>query len=95
MSSIVRVGRVSTSMMEPNMMSEVDIWREVGIEANTYGCTGCGLVWDRKWYAEQCEDRNHAHTWEQRYGGRIENERHVGYKAYSRTALAYRKDIVK
>lgn len=86
MSAIRKVGKTSTRMMEMRGWEEV-YYSEVGIQANTYACTDCGLVWDRKWYAETCEDRNHISTWEQKYGGRIENGRYIGYTAYVREAI--------
>tara|TARA_Y100000310_G_scaffold249788_1_gene255910 strand:- start:1552 stop:1848 length:297 start_codon:yes stop_codon:yes gene_type:complete len=96
MSEIVKLDVVETEMMEMRLSGEAlnVSYEQVGIQANSYGCTGCGLVWDRKWYAEQCEDRNHVSKWEQRYGGIVENNIHKNYKAYQRNARGYRKDIV-
>ena len=95
MSSIVKVGKADTAMMEMRFSgADMNIsYAEVGIEANTYACTGCGLVWDRKWYAETCESRNHVPSWEQRYGGYIENGVPKGYKGYVRQALQRRLDL--
>ena len=96
MSNIVKLDVVETEMMEMRFSGvELNVsYEQVGIQSNSYGCTGCGLVWDRKWYAEQCEDRNHVSKWEQRYGGIVENNIHKNYKAYQRNARGYRKDIV-
>jgi hypothetical protein len=77
-------GQAST--MEPNAFGNGYV--ELTIEHKyAWRCDGCGLVWDRKWHAESCPSRNHATRWEQRYGGRVENGRHVGYTAYTRAAI--------
>ena len=95
MSNIVKLNTVDSSMMEMRVSGhDMNVtYEEVHIQANTYACVGCGLVWDRKWYAETCEKRNHVSKWEQRYGGIFENNIHKNYRAYTRTALHCRPDI--
>jgi hypothetical protein len=69
MSDVVRVGKVDSAMMVATAVSgDSLIYDHVEINATTYACTGCGLVWGRKWYAETCEERKHATKFPQHYG---------------------------
>jgi len=100
MSKVVRMGKVNTTMMSPRFTgAELNVhWVHEDINPNSYGCTGCGLVWSRKWQAESCEERAHVRQFEQRYGGRVEQmvggqPRHVDYTAYTRSAIGRDKAI--
>ena len=100
MAKVVRMGKVDTTMMAPRFTgAELNVhWVHEDIKPNSYGCTGCGLVWSRKWQAESCEERGHVSEFEQRYGGRFEQmlggpERHIGYTAYTRYAIGRDKAI--
>ena len=69
MSKIVKVGKVDSAMMEAvAVQGDSLIYAHRDIEATTYACTGCGLVWTRKWHAESCEEREHATRFPQHYG---------------------------
>ena len=96
MSAIKRIGETSSGMMEPHVDSsgEATYYVKKEITATTYGCTGCGLVWDRKRYAEECESRGHSTFFTQYYGGYFENGKHVGGTEYRRQSLECRKDII-
>ena len=95
MAKVVRMGKINTTMMAPRFTGvELNVhWVHEDINPNSYGCTGCGLVWSRKWQAETCEEREHVRQFEQRYGGIVENNVHKGYKAYTRSAIGRDKAI--
>ena len=97
MAKVVKMGKVNTEMMAPRFTgAELNVhWVHEDINPNSYGCTGCGLVWSRKWQAESCEERGHVRQFEQRYGGIVENNIHKGYKAYTRYAVGRDKAIRK
>lgn len=51
--------------MEPYTDGSFVATSEVG---NAWRCDGCGLVWDRKHYAQFCSTRGHKIMWERGYG---------------------------
>lgn len=59
---ITKVGRTVTGVMEPMMDGS---FRETSYEGNLWRCEECGLVWDKKWYAETCAQREHATSFQQ------------------------------
>jgi hypothetical protein len=69
-------------------------WQLSTFEGHLWGCVGCGLVWDRRWHAEQCEDRNHVTRWEQKYGGRIGANGVQQWTRYERVARGRNKAII-
>jgi hypothetical protein len=94
MSTVTRRERIDgrAATMEPTLSGN---YVELTIEHKyAWRCDGCGLVWERQWHAASCAERNHAPRWEQRYGGHVENGRHVGFKAYPRVAMR-REDVAR
>jgi len=96
MSKVRNLGKTTAETMEPIVrnLSAAAEWRHSTFEGHLWGCVGCGLVWDRKWHATNCEDRKHVARWEQRYGGITENGVHKGGRTYPRIARGRRRDIV-
>jgi hypothetical protein len=66
-------------------------WDVIRYDCYAWECPGCGLVWEKRWYAETCAKRGHPLEWEQRYGGYVENGVHGGYTAYKRRAISHSK----
>ena len=78
---------VDTAMMEIHATVNRVWYEEEALEDNPlWYCSECGLLWDRKWMAEQCGDgtyvecvpfqnvkRNHRSSFPQHYGGRSEH----------------------
>lgn len=68
-------------------------YEEVTVEKNPWKCMECGLVWQTKHEAEECEGRKHAESYTKRYGVRyVENGRPVG--GYEVTFKAIRKEEI-
>ena len=96
MSKVKNLGKTMSIKMEPvihNLGASVE-WDEQSFEGHLWGCVGCGLVWDRKWHASDCEKRNHVVRWAQRYGGWVENGVHKGGRSYPRIARGRNKAII-
>ena len=96
MSKVQNLGKTTSETMEPivrNLEAAAE-WQLSTFEGHLWGCMGCGLVWDRKWHASDCEKRNHVVRWAQRYGGRVENGVHKGGRSYPRIARARNKAII-
>lgn len=47
----------------------------------------CRLVWDKKHLAADCASRNHRASFQQYYGGYVENGVHKGGTSYTRAAI--------
>jgi hypothetical protein len=62
MSKVTMQGECTTDVMQPTMDGG---YVQHSYNAKLWRCEGCGLVWDKKWYAETCESRGHIPTWEQ------------------------------
>ena len=88
MSAIRRLERIQAGSMELHidLAGDAAYYVEGTINPHTYACLGCGLVWDRKWHAEQCEDRQHVTEWAQHYGGRTENNVYKPAQSWPRVA---------
>ena len=67
MAKIKFMGITTAEIMVP---FEADGLMEHVIDSRAYACLGeaCGLVWDRKHHAVECESRGHLPYWEQHYG---------------------------
>lgn len=66
-------------------------FEEVTVEKNPWQCLICGLVWQTKHEAEECESRGHVDNYTKRYGVRyVENGRPVG--GYEVVFKALRKE---
>lgn len=79
--------RVDTGMMEVHA-SLTNVWYEEKVleDSPLWHCSECGLLWDRKSYAEDCGEgtylecsplkrvkRNHRSSFPMHYGGRYEH----------------------
>jgi hypothetical protein len=92
MSSVTRRDKINTEIMEPHLTQNTFYYVETTVEqVSSWRCDGCGLVWEKKWHAESCENRDHKTSFEQRYGGTIVNGKHVGYRAFVRKAMRREK----
>jgi len=91
MGKVKYMGHVDTAMMEMRFSGEAMnvSYEQVDISNPSYACmdAACGLIWDRKHYAESCESRGHVSHWEQGYGGGMENGIYKPAKTYPRTAI--------
>ena len=65
-------------------------YREERYEGYLWACYYCGLVWERKGYADECGEREHALSFPQRYGGFVENGIWKGGSVYVRQSLGKR-----
>jgi len=75
-------------IMEARLSGDADVtYIERSIEGYAWACDGCGLLWEKKWHAEKCESRGHVKSFDQRYGGYVENGVWRGGKAYTRFAI--------
>jgi hypothetical protein len=86
--------RVGTSKREHQVMEVVAVnadgnatYIERTISGYAWACDDCGLVWEKKWYAESCERRGHPKRFDQHYGGITENGAHKGGTSYTRFAI--------
>ena len=71
MSQIKFMGITTAEIMVPiELAGEGSLHMEHVIDSRAYACLGenCGLVWDRKNHAIDCEKRGHLPYWEQHYG---------------------------
>jgi hypothetical protein len=57
---------------------------EKTISGNAWACEDCGLIWEKRWYADSCTKRGHALAFEQTYGGYLEFGVHKGGARYTR-----------
>jgi hypothetical protein len=89
MSKVKYMGHVDTEMMEPHLGGDAVYYEQVGIRNPSFACldVSCGLVWDRKHYAESCEGRGHVSKWSQGYGGMVENGVYKPARTYVRQAI--------
>lgn len=67
MSVAIRKERITTATMEPLLNGG---YQRREYQAFAWMCSGCGLVWDKKHLAEECEGRNHKPSFNQMYGCR-------------------------
>lgn len=97
MSNVVKVGKVESAMMvATGILGDSMVYDHVAINATTYACTGCGLVWERKWHAETCEKREHAVKFPQHYGWKLNAYgKHFPTQTFVRKAVARDKSLVK
>ena len=79
--SVTTDTKVTTTMMET---SNGETWHSKDIEVSLTACSSCGLLWDRKWQAESCEERGHVESFPQHYGGYVENDEYKPSKTYIR-----------
>jgi hypothetical protein len=93
MSSVRQLGKVEAEAMEMRFSGDsLSVsYVQADIKPFSYACLGCGLIWSRKWHAETCEERGHVATWEQCYGGLVENGEYRPAKTYTRRAIGRRK----
>lgn len=83
---------IETTVMEPMLNGG---YHERTYAAHAWQCPSCGLVWDKKWYAESCATRNHAPSFQQRYGVRgTLNGKPYG-NIYYVTRQSLRRDPIK
>ena len=89
MSMVKYMGQVATDMMEARFGVTDVYYVEKAINSPSFACidVSCGLIWDRKHYAESCEARGHVSKWSQSYGGYIENGLHKGGATYPRYSI--------
>lgn len=73
--------KAKVTIMEPLFVGDQSVtWKETEIVKNLWQCVACGLVWQMKHEAENCEKRGHKPSYIRYYGGRFENGVHVGGK---------------
>lgn len=70
MATVTRLERITITVMEPNLCGDTLNYYEKETGGSAWRCDECGLVWDRKSYAEGCADRGHKTNFEQTYYGR-------------------------
>lgn len=80
----LRMEKSATDYMEPMLHGYVQRTAEY---ASAWKCSDCGLVWQKKWYADTCGDRGHKSAFQQHYGGYVLNGKYVGGTSYTRQAL--------
>tara|TARA_Y100000593_G_scaffold80485_1_gene150284 strand:+ start:323 stop:592 length:270 start_codon:yes stop_codon:yes gene_type:complete len=77
--------------VESDMMETMDgesYWMK-GISPTLYACGECKLMWDRKWQAQECGNRNHVKSFQQHYGGIVENNVYKPRASYTRKSYGY------
>lgn len=88
MSTVTRREANPTAIMTPTLDGG---YVEHTIEAaHAWRCDGCGLVWEKRWHAEACEERGHVPSFQQGpYGVKyVENGQPVGdLRYYQRSAI--------
>jgi hypothetical protein len=88
MSAIKKLEPLSdTPYMKAKISDNNVYYVDASYNSHAYQCLGCGLVWDRKNLALDCERHKHAPHYEVRYGGRVENGQWVGGTSYPRRAI--------
>ena len=93
MSTVTRREVSETSVMEPTLAgSYVETVLE---QTHLWRCDGCGLVWEKRWHAQSCEERGHARSFDQGpYGVRyVENGRPVGNLRWYRRSAVRRERV--
>jgi len=78
--------RIDTAAMVPHFTgAELSVsYHEERYEGYLWACDSCGLVWERKWHADECGERGHVLSFSQRYGGFVENGVWQGGSEYVR-----------
>jgi hypothetical protein len=91
---IKRMERMDTTWMEP-MLSGDSFWYSERTEVtHRYMCRGCGLVWEKKHQARNCESRGHKTSYQDGPYGRVwvENGKLCGNPTYyTRSAVRREK----
>ena len=92
MSAVVKMEQIDTEIMEAHIVGDSFSYRENNVQKYAYKCTGCGLVWRMKWYAEDCETRGHKTSFEQKYYSSRLNSYGKPYPPTVYTRYAMRRD---
>jgi len=89
MSAIKKLERLEgTEYMKAKLAGDTSVYYvDATYTSHAYQCLGCGLVWDRKNTAADCERHGHAAQYDARYGGYVENGQWKGGRSYPRRAI--------
>lgn len=89
--TVTRLEKIETTMMEPILSGDTGIhYVEKTITGYAWCCNACGLVWDRKWMAEQCGERKHRPTFDQVYHRAVMHQGKMVDSTYAITRQAIR-----
>jgi len=59
---------ITTGVMQARLVGDSSVaYVETDYQGNAWRCEGCGLVWEKRWYAETCDKRDHKPSFVQRY----------------------------
>lgn len=58
---------INHEIMEPRILGEDVYYSEKPVTTHIYRCDGCGLLWNKRWYADTCGERKHISVWAQTY----------------------------
>lgn len=85
MSAARKMEPIEAAVMEPTMDGS---FNEYSVQKHAWMCEGCRLVWSRKAQAEDCEQRGHVSSYQQRYvTGPIVNGKPYTERFYDRLAI--------
>jgi len=92
------VTRIGSSKRQHQIMEVTNVsvegnatYKERTITGFAWACDSCGLIWEKKWHAEGCTGRGHLRSFEQRYGGYVENGIHRGGTSFTRQSIGRMK----
>jgi hypothetical protein len=75
MSKVKKMEKAEVSVMMPRLDGG---YEEVKVVKNLWKCTGCGLVWNMRHEAKDCEANGHKPFYVKVYGGYYHGEQRVG-----------------
>ena len=94
-SRVSRLEARKTTIMEPVLSGDSVVYRQADVDGYLWRCEDCGLVWDKKWYADSCSKRSHVPSFEQGPYGVTHMENGVPQgRLYYYTRRAIRRDRV-
>ena len=99
--------KIDTGMMEVHASLNNMWYEEKALNGSPlWYCSDCGLLWDRKWQADQCGEgtyqecspvtevkRNHRTSFPQYYGGYVENNTYKPAATYVRQSYGRMKGV--
>lgn len=91
MSNVTRQEKIETEAMEAHLSGDSVFYVEKLYTANAWRCDGCGLVWEKRHQAQECESRKHVTQFDQHYGGTVINGVHQGGSKFTRYAIRREK----
>lgn len=70
---------IEHDVMEGYLSGDSVRFEQKTIRGHAWQCTGCGHIWAKRWYAEECEKRGHKSSFTQEYWYKPE-----GYQTHGR-----------